>query len=220
LIKGGSQGEVVNLERVAVRSKVTIDLNSGRNNAINIGSLEPSMGGVLTGIAGTVNVGGNRTVALNIDDSGSKTARSGVLTRRTLTGLGLGTGGIAYSGMKSLNIELGTRDTLNVKSKASGTTTRITGGTVTPTSASRTAVATSPAIAGSGRNATPSVRISGEARLHPPLIASTAAGSTPDATAVDLLIQHSSDSLGLTATTEDNGIEGIARALVKKHPHR
>ena len=37
--------------------------------------------------------------------------------------------------MKALNIALGSRDHLNVKSKASGTTTRITGGTASTAAA-------------------------------------------------------------------------------------
>ena len=83
LIKGGSQGEVVNLERVAVHSKATIDLNSGRNNTVNIGSLEPSTGGVLSGIAGTIEVVGNPARG-NLSTSMTrvpKTARTGVLTQ-------------------------------------------------------------------------------------------------------------------------------------------
>jgi hypothetical protein len=127
VISGGRQGEVVNLETTAAGSKVTINLVSG-TNTINIGSSEPTRGGVLANIQGAVNVMGTRSATLNLDDSGSRARSTGTLTSTALTGFKMGKGGIAYSRLGALRILLGSRDKLTEKSKASGTTTTITGG--------------------------------------------------------------------------------------------
>jgi len=61
---------------------------------------------------------------MNIDDTGSSVSKTGTLTATTFTGMGMGPQGITYSGLKFLNIFVGTGgDTLNIQSTAAGTTT-------------------------------------------------------------------------------------------------
>ncbi len=57
----------------------------------------------------TIQGGGNDT--MNVDDTGSTSAKTGTLTATTLTGLNMGPSGIAYSGLSNLNISLGSGGT-------------------------------------------------------------------------------------------------------------
>jgi hypothetical protein len=68
---------------------------------------------------------------MNVDDTGSTGAKSGTLTAATLAGLGMGAGGITYSGLHAININLGSgNDTFNIQSTQGvlATTTLNTGG--------------------------------------------------------------------------------------------
>src|SRR6185437_16964363 len=79
----------------------------GKPNTFNVSSLAPAIGGVLDGIAGALVLVGTGADTLNVDDSGSKVARTGSLTDTTLTGLGMGTVGITFSGMATFKLGLG-----------------------------------------------------------------------------------------------------------------
>ena len=48
---------------------------------------------------------------MNVDDTGSTTAKTGTLTATTLTGMNMGPSGITYSGLATLNISLGSGGT-------------------------------------------------------------------------------------------------------------
>jgi hypothetical protein len=58
-------------------------------------------------MTGAVTVVGTGNDTLNVDDTGSTIAETGTLTATTLTGLSMGPGGITYSGLSNLNINLG-----------------------------------------------------------------------------------------------------------------
>src|SRR5262249_24121843 len=74
-------------------------------------------------------VAGAGADTLNVDDTGSTTPRSGTVTANTITGLGMGPGGIIYSGIAGLNISLGgLGNTFNVNGTAPGTTTTVNSG--------------------------------------------------------------------------------------------
>jgi hypothetical protein len=232
VITGGRQGEVVNLQAAAASSSVDINLSAG-TNTINIGGKEPSTGGVLSTIKGSVNVTGNGSDILNIDDSGSTVTQTGTLTGTALTGLGMGASGITYSGMVALNISLGTGDTLNVQSEATGTTTTITGGTVDSaavTGSVNTAssggsaeaqtgamVLGAPSQAGTGRpggNSKASIVLSGKA---PALrVSYNSASAKPGAMAVDSIFQDSGEALSLASSHEGDGdLDDVARMLAR-----
>ncbi|RKZ99689.1 MAG: hypothetical protein DRQ45_08330, partial [Gammaproteobacteria bacterium] len=102
-------------DRVAVGSHASVTSNTG-------GTLE-AIGAMLTV------VGGLGADSLSIDDSGETSGQVGTLTGTLLTGFGLPDGGIAYSGLATLDLFLGQGgDSLSVLSTAGSTTTRVDAG--------------------------------------------------------------------------------------------
>ena len=100
--------------------------DNSSQDIINIGSYTPASGGVLTGIQGALNIVGNGTDFLNLDDSGSTATLTGTLSGSSLTGLGMGSVGITYSQLGTLNLFLGGgTNTLTVSSTQSGAATSI-----------------------------------------------------------------------------------------------
>ena len=99
-------------------------LNTGAGaNTINVGSLEPTLGGIVDNIQGALIIQGSGTDTLNVDDTGSTTGKTGTLTSTTLNGLGMGASGITYSGLSVLNISLGSGDDAFSINSVSPTTT-------------------------------------------------------------------------------------------------
>ena len=91
-------------------------------SVINVGSATPR--DKVDEIRGTLNLVGSGTDTLNVDDTGSTVHKDGTLTANTLTGLAMGDEGIKYSGVRKLNISLGTgRDHFYIDSTPDGTTT-------------------------------------------------------------------------------------------------
>jgi hypothetical protein len=76
-------------------------------NTVNVGSLAPSLGGVLNAIQGSLSITGSGGDKMNVDDSGSSTSKTGNLTPTTIAGLGMGPQGITYNGVTMLNLSLG-----------------------------------------------------------------------------------------------------------------
>jgi acrosin len=106
------------------------NLSTGRGiNTINVGSLAPLTGGLLSGIEGALTVTGSGSDTMNVDDTGSTAATTGTLTPAALTGLGMGTGGITYSGLSALNVSLGSgQNTFKINDINPATDTTINGG--------------------------------------------------------------------------------------------
>ncbi|HPM80080.1 MAG TPA: hypothetical protein PLF81_05245, partial [Candidatus Anammoximicrobium sp.] len=76
-------------------------------NGISVGSLAPLSGGRLDTIQGQLTVAGNGHDTLKVDDTGSLAPKTGALTPETLSGLGMGSSGIHYSGIAVLKLALG-----------------------------------------------------------------------------------------------------------------
>ena len=93
------------------------------NLTTNVGSTQPTAGGVVDNISALLAVNGGAAVnALNVDDSGSIAAKSGTLTSSTLTGLGMADG-ITYTSMATLTIALGKgAENLTIASTDTGAT--------------------------------------------------------------------------------------------------
>ena len=124
----GSGGDTFNVRSTNSTTVTTVNTGAGAN-VVNVGSNEPSTSGVTTGIAGSLVVVGSGSDTMNVDDTGNTTGQSGTLTSTTLTGLGMGTSGITYSGLSALNINLGSgNDTFNVRSTNSTTVTTLNTG--------------------------------------------------------------------------------------------
>ena len=112
-IELGLAPDVFNVQSNAAGTATTI-VTQAAGNTWNVGSLAPTItGGVLSGIQGPVIIEGGGVNAqladtLNVDDSASTLAGEfGMLTDSTLTGLGMGPGGVTFHGMAALNMTLG-----------------------------------------------------------------------------------------------------------------
>ena len=106
VLNSGTGADTVNVE--ATGGRTTVNTGGGTNtNTVNIGSQEPTVGGILDNIQGALTITGNQSDTLNVDDTGSTGQKTGTLTPTTLTGLNMGNGGITYSGLANLNINLG-----------------------------------------------------------------------------------------------------------------
>ncbi len=139
----GTGGNTFNVPSTAAVTTVTVNTGAGTNaNVVNVGSLAPGVGGVVATIQGPLVINGqgqdgtgHPLDTLNVDDTGDTSAATGTLTASWLTGLGMGSGGILYSGVKALNINLGTGgNTFNVQASAVGMTTTVNTGTGTTSS--------------------------------------------------------------------------------------
>jgi hypothetical protein len=107
-IDGGLDSDVISLTNVPVGTVMTITTGSGVNT-VNIGSIAPPEPnkGVLNNIQGPLTIKGNGSDTLNADATGDTAAQTGTLTATTLTGLNMGSSGIACRGLANLNINLG-----------------------------------------------------------------------------------------------------------------
>ena len=102
----GLGSDTLNIQSTNATTKTIVNTGTG-SNTINVGSLEPVLGGIVDNIQGILTLIGSGTDTLNVDDTGSTIGKTGTLTSTTLTGLGMGASGIIYSSLSVLNISLG-----------------------------------------------------------------------------------------------------------------
>ncbi len=122
-VSSTNSGTSTNIDLQATTVATTITTLSG-SDSVYIGSLAPANGGNLNSIRASVTVNGDGSDTLNVDNANGGPP-TGTLTSSSLTGAGLGNGGIIhYNGLSTLNITLGNVG-LTVASTASGTTTNI-----------------------------------------------------------------------------------------------
>ncbi len=129
-INGGPDDDAVSLTNVPTGTVMTITTGGGVNT-VNIGSIAPPAPnkGILGNVQGPLTVKGNGNDTLNVDDTGATIAGSGTLTATALTGLNMGSSGIAYGGLANLNIYLGSGgNTFLVTSTAASTSTFLNSG--------------------------------------------------------------------------------------------
>ncbi len=110
LIGPGVGGSTFNVQSTLAGSTTEIQ-TLGTNNTFNVGSKEPMTGGIVDYIQGALTVAGNGADTMNVDDTGSTTAKTATLTATSLTGLNMGPSGITYSGLATLTVSLGSGDT-------------------------------------------------------------------------------------------------------------
>jgi hypothetical protein len=107
----GTGGNTMNIQSTAADTATTIDPPTGKPNTFNVGSMAPVLsGGIVDKIQGPLVIVGSGADTMNVDDTGSTSAKTGTLTDKSLTGLNMGPSGITYSGLANLNINLGTGD--------------------------------------------------------------------------------------------------------------
>ncbi len=127
-LKSGAGADTVNVQ--AISSVTTVNTGGGSNlNVVNVGSQQPTQGGIVDAIQGLLQIFGNGDDTLNVDDTGSTSAKTGALSSTSLTGLNMGPSGITYNGFASLNIDLGSGgNTFVINSTAQPTTTILNSG--------------------------------------------------------------------------------------------
>ena len=126
-ITTGNGAEKVNIQATEAGGSTTVTTGTG-GNTINLGSNAPGVGGFLDDLHGAIVLHGNgANTVVNLDDTGTAVAKTGQLTATTITGLG--TGGVTYSGVGTLNINLGNQgNTFTIVSTNASTTTTVNGG--------------------------------------------------------------------------------------------
>ncbi len=126
---GGYQFSVVSTNSIT-STTVTVATTS-QTSTFKVGSLSPGLGGYVDNIQGALAFVGAGQDVLKVDDTGSTKAKAGalagVLTNDQLSGMGMGSGGIMYSGLKEIDINLGFSGNLfTIASTFSSTVTRLT----------------------------------------------------------------------------------------------
>ncbi len=111
LIGPGVGGSTFNVQSTLAGSTTEIQ-TLGADNTFNVGSKEPMTRGIVDNIEGALTVAGNGADTMNVDDTGSTTAKTGTLSATTLTGMNMGPSGITFSGLATLNISLGSGGTM------------------------------------------------------------------------------------------------------------
>jgi hypothetical protein len=148
----GAGNDTFNVESTSVNTTTTLDTGAG-TNTIRLGSHGPAMGGTVYGLLGPVSIGGSGHDSMTVDDSGSTDDLSGTLTPTTLTGLGMGAGGITYSGLANLSVVLGSGDdTFTVQDMNDATLTSLDGGLGTNNAVLQFGHNTFPPVPGSNSN--------------------------------------------------------------------
>lgn len=124
----GSGSDTFNVQSTNATTVTTLNTGAGAN-VVNVGSLMPATGGVVSGILGALTVVGGGNDTMNVDDTGDAVAQTGLLTATTLTGLGMGASGITYSGLAALNLSLGSGgNTFTIDSTNASTATTLNSG--------------------------------------------------------------------------------------------
>jgi hypothetical protein len=121
VVTGPTDGSVVNVQ--SIPSGVITSIQSKAATTVNVGSLAPASSGIADQIGGSLVVTNNVSKGtLNVDDTGSTGAKTGFLTNNMITGLNMA-GGITYSGMMNVNVNLGSgNDVFNIQSTSAITT--------------------------------------------------------------------------------------------------
>lgn len=103
-LNSGTGSDTVNVQ--GTEGPTAVNTGNG-SNVVHVGSLMPTTGGIVDNLRGALTVLGSGGDTMNVDDTGSTGTKSGTLTATTLTGLGMGPGGITYAGISLLNLRLG-----------------------------------------------------------------------------------------------------------------
>jgi hypothetical protein len=115
-------------DRFDVRSTafpLTINAGTGAN-VTTLGQPQGAAGRRLEGVGAAVTIVGGGLDTLTLDDQADALAQTAVLTPTALTGLGVGPGGVTYSGVATLNVRLGGgADTVTVTGTAAATATNV-----------------------------------------------------------------------------------------------
>ncbi|HWE04741.1 MAG TPA: hypothetical protein VG326_20205 [Tepidisphaeraceae bacterium] len=104
-INGGTGSDTFNIESVTYT--LIINVGGSAPNVINLGNPQNSSGDTIQGLQGAITIAGNGNTILNINDAADGVSRTGYLNNAVIEGLGMGVGGITYSGLDGINLLLG-----------------------------------------------------------------------------------------------------------------
>ncbi len=118
-INGQHASTTINIQTIDGATTV----NGDGLDVINVGSLAPLSGGLVSGISAPLAIVGDRGMdILNVDDTGDDVNQTEMLTSTSLTGLGMAYG-ITYSGLAALDIYLDTgNNAFTIASTGTGST--------------------------------------------------------------------------------------------------
>jgi len=117
LLKGSPANATTNIITGTGSNQIAVGTSAQATAGALSNGESPNTGSSLEDILGSIVLIGSGTDVLNVDDTGSTGAKTGVLSATTLTGLGMGGGGITYFGMAALTVALGSgNDTLTITS--------------------------------------------------------------------------------------------------------
>jgi len=167
VLNTGTGVDTVNVQ--ATGGPTTVNTGGGSNvNTVNVTSTAPTAGGIVDNIQGAVTVVGNGFDTMNVDDTGSTTAKVGTLTPTMLTGLNMGSGGVTYAGLANLNINLGSGgNNVVIAGTAVPTTTYLNSGTGVDTVSVQATGGPTKVDTGGAPNVTPNVNVVNVGSLEP-----------------------------------------------------
>ncbi len=116
-IHGGNAGDTFNVETTT--GPLTIDTGTGVNSV--------TVGDSLSAIQGNLSINGGGTDLLTLDNTVDTASETGAMTASQITGLGMGTGGVSYSGISQLEIDLGSGNNNFTIAQTSAATTLLAG---------------------------------------------------------------------------------------------
>ena len=118
----------VSIQSTNLATRATVNTGPAAD-VVNIGSQNLPAAGLLSGIQGPLSILGAGSDTLVFNDAADTATLSGALTATTLSGLGMGSAGVSYSGVSALNLYLGSGAvTMNVISTAASTASMINTG--------------------------------------------------------------------------------------------
>ncbi len=209
---GGNKHDIVNV--LATANPLTINGNGGEN-AINVGSMAPNLGGTPANIQAAITVTNTSDLsALILDDSGDSADQAGTISGTSITGFGMGQGGtINYVGkqLAALMVRCGTGANNITVTGTSTPTTLYPGGTSAEATATVNVGADSSPLTIDGNNLTDAINVGSLApSMGSTLVKINAAVTLNEMSGSSTLsVDDSGDSQGRRGTINGTSITGF-----------
>jgi len=204
-LKLGSGGNTLNIRGTAAPTAITV-MPGTAGNVFDLGSTAgaaPAAAGKISAILGALTITGKGADQLNVDDTGTSIAGTATLTATTLTGLAMAAGGITYSGMGTVNINLGSGGNTLTIAGTSTATTNVNTGSGSDTLFVQTTTGATNVNLGAGNNAT---TVANAHRLNGIAGALTLVGGGSDQLLVDDTANAAVTTNGLLTATALTGL--------------
>ena len=119
-VNGGAGNDQIDVQAIAGATNIR---GGADNDTVNVGSLAPLQGGIVDGVAATLQVHGEAgTDQLTVDDSGDTTGDTANITATSVSGLGSASG-VNYQTFETLQVNSGSgADTIHIVDTGAATT--------------------------------------------------------------------------------------------------